>query len=80
MPETSRTAIFSLNGWIERRLVTFILASATPMTVTATSPASCSIRFEMTKTPTTAVRSTGTFRYSGTAPRGKAQAIASAAT
>ena len=57
-----------------------MLASATPMTVTATRPASCSIRFEITKTPITAVSSTGTLRYSGTAPRGKDQAMASAAT
>ena len=42
-----------------------------PITVTATRPASCSIRFEMTNTAITAVSSTGTLRYSGTAPRGK---------
>ena len=70
MPETRRTAMFSLNGWMLRSEETSMFASATPITVTATSPASCSIMLHSTNTAITIENSTGTLRYSGTAPRG----------
>ena len=72
--------MFCLKGWILRRDETFMFASAIPITVTATRPASCSIWFDSTNTMMTDVSRTGTLRYSGIAPRGKAQAMAAAAT
>ena len=58
--------IFSLKLRKSRSDASFILASAMPITVTASSPVSCWIALDATKVPITATRITGAFRYSGT--------------
>ena len=66
--DTRMMLIESLKRVSSAMLARPALPTTKPMTVTANSPASCSISFAIANTPKTTATSIGAFWYSGTLP------------